>query len=183
MIQIDEDIVIRCQRGEKDAFREVVAAYQRMVFSLALKMLCDEDEAKDMVQETFVKVWLNMSEYDCRRSFSTWIYTIALRTCLDRIKSQRRTLPMPEDEAVFRDFATEEDGLRTLENREWGSIVRVLAEGRGGKQRVVFTLVQLEGFSSQEVEEMTGWDAKQVKSNLYVARQTIRERLKMLGYE
>ena len=90
---------------------------------------------------------------------------------------------MPEDEAVFRDFATEEDGLRTLENREWASIVRVLAEGLGEKQRVVFTLVQLEGFSSQEVEEMTGWDAKQVKSNLYVARQTIRERLKMLGYE
>ena len=54
MTQIETEIVLRCQRGEKEAFRDVVRRYQRMVFSLALKMLCDEEEAKDMVQETFI---------------------------------------------------------------------------------------------------------------------------------
>ena len=56
MVQIETDIVARCQRGEKEAFRWVVQKYQRMVFSLALKMLCDEEEAKDMLQETMIKV-------------------------------------------------------------------------------------------------------------------------------
>jgi RNA polymerase sigma-70 factor (ECF subfamily) len=58
-----------------------------------------------------------------------------------------------------------------------------LAEGLSPKQRLVFTLSQLEGLSSEEVEEATGLTAKQVKSNLYVARQTIREHLKNMGYE
>jgi RNA polymerase sigma-70 factor (ECF subfamily) len=59
----------------------------------------------------------------------------------------------------------------------------MLADNLSTKQKLVFTLVQLEGLSSQEVEEITGFDAKQVKSNLYVARQTIREQLKQLGYD
>ena len=183
MIQIETDIVARCQRGEKEPFRWVVQKYQRMVFSLALKMLCDEEEAKDMVQETMIRVWQNMGEYDQQKSFTTWIYTIAVRLCLDRLRSMRRTVPMPEDEKVLRRFASDVDTHRTLENQEWVSIVRMLADNLSTKQKLVFTLVQLEGLSSQEVEEITGFDAKQVKSNLYVARQTIREQLKKLGYD
>ena len=183
MTQIETEIVLRCQRGEKEAFRWVVQKYQRMVFSLALKMLCDEEEAKDMVQETFIKVWQSIGEYDVEKSLTTWIYTIAVRLCLDRLKGMRNTVPMPEDEGVLRRFASDADTQRTLENREWVSIVRMLAEGLGEKQRLVFTLCQLEGLPSQEVEEITGMDAKQVKSNLYVARQTIREQLKKLGYD
>lgn len=183
MIQIEEDILLRCQRGEKEAFRGVVKSYQRMVFSLALKLLCDEDEAKDIVQETFIRVWQNMGEYDLQKNFTTWIYTIATRLCLDRLKRMKQTVPMPEDEKVLRRFASDVDTHRTLENKEWMSIVRMLAEELGEKQRMVFTLCQLEGLSSSEVEEITGLDAKQVKSNLYVARQTIRERLKHLGYD
>ena len=183
MIQIETDIVLRCQRGEKEAFRWVVQRYQRIVFSLALKMLCDEEEAKDMVQETFIRVWQSIREYDEKKKFTTWIYTIAVRLCLDRLKRMRHVMSMPDDERVLRRFASDADTQRTLENKEWVSIVRMLAERLGEKQRLVFTLIQLEGLSSSEVEEITGFDAKQVKSNLYVARQTIREQLKKLGYD
>ena len=183
MVQIDEDIIVRCQRGEKTAFRGVVLAYQRMVFSLTLKLLCDEEEAKDMVQETFIRVWQRMGEYDTQKNFATWIYTIATRLCLDRLKRMKHVVPMLDDELVFRRYASDTDTHRALENKEWVSIVRMLADGLGEKQRMVFTLCHLEGLSSSEVEEITGLDAKQVKSNLYVARQTIRERLKQLGYD
>lgn len=183
MIQIETDIVLRCQHGEKEAFRGVVQAYQRMVFSLALKMLCDEEEAKDMVQETFIRVWQSIREYDEKKKLTTWIYTIAVRLCLDRLKRMRHVIPMPDDERVLRRFASDADTQKTLENKEWVSIVRMLAEGLGEKQRIVFTLIQLEGLSSSEVEEITGFDAKQVKSNLYAARQIIREQLNKLGYD
>ncbi len=183
MIQIAEDIVVRCQQGEKAAFRGVVQTYQRMVFSLSLKLLCDEEEARDMVQETFIRVWQRMGEYDTQKNFTTWIYTIATRLCLDRLKRMQQVVSMPDDELVFRRYASDTDTHRALENKEWVSIVRMLAEGLGEKQRMVFTLCHLEGLSSSEVEEITGLDAKQVKSNLYVARQTIRERLKQLGYD
>jgi RNA polymerase sigma-70 factor (ECF subfamily) len=159
----------------------VVQQHQRLVFSLGLKMLADEEEAKDVVQETFIRVWQHIDDYDQRKSFTTWLYTIASRLCLDRLKQMRRILPFPDDERVLQRFANDEQ--RTLENSEWVAIVRMLAEGLSPKQKLVFTLCQMEGLPSAEVEQITGLDAKQVKSNLYVARQTIRERLKHLGYE
>jgi RNA polymerase sigma-70 factor (ECF subfamily) len=103
--------------------------------------------------------------------------------CLNRLKAKKIAACQPEDVSVFRQFASEDDCQRTLENSEWISIVKTLAEGLSKKQRLVFTLGQLEGLSAMEIEQITGLDAKQVKSNMYVARQTIRKRLKDLGYE
>ena len=183
MIQIERDIISRCQQGDKEAFRWVVQTHQRMIFSLALKMLCDEEEAKDMVQETFIRVWQRIRNYDPKKTFSTWIYTIASRLCLDRLKRTSRVVALPDDHLTLRHFADDSDSLQALENKEWVSIVRTIAEGLSDKQRLVFTFCQLEGLPSAEVEQITGLDAKQVKSNLYVARQTIRKRLNDLGYE
>lgn len=183
MTQTERDIIIRCQNGDKEAFRWVVQTYQRIIFSLALKMLCDEEEAKDMVQETFLRAWQRMRDYEHKKSFATWIYTIASRLCLDRLKRMSHVVPLPEDALVLRRFASDTDNHRALENKEWCSVVRTMAEGLSDKQRLVFTLCQLEGLSSDEAEQITGLDARQVKSNLYVARQTIRKLLKELGYE
>jgi RNA polymerase sigma-70 factor (ECF subfamily) len=183
MIQIESDIISRCQQGDKDAFRWVLQTHQRMIFSLALKMLCDEEEAKDIVQETFIRVWQSIKGFDTQKTFSTWVYTIASRLCIDRLKRARKVVTLPEDELVLRRFASDGDEQLSLENKEWVSIVRTLAENLSDKQRLVFTLCQLEGLPSAEVEQITGLDARQMKSNLYVARQTIRKRLNDLGYE
>ena len=183
MIQTDSEIITRCQRGDKAAFREVVQSYQRMVFSLSLKMLADEEEAKDVVQETFIRVWQGIRSYDPQKPFRTWLYTIATRLCLDRLKRQKPVVPLPDDERMLHRFASDDNSQRQMENAEWAAIVRLLAEGLSEKQRIAFTLCQLEGLSLQEAEEMTDMDARQLKSNLYVARQTIRKRLKDLGYE
>jgi RNA polymerase sigma-70 factor (ECF subfamily) len=182
-VQIDSEIIKRCQQGDKMSFRWIVQTYQRLTFSLALKMLCYEEEAKDTVQETFIRVWQHICDYDPRRSFTTWLYTITTRLCLDRLKRAKRITAMPDDELVVRRFASNSDSQRVLENQEWVALVRTMAECLSDKQRLVFTLCQLEGLSSEEAQEITGLDARQVKSNLYAARQTIRKQLKALGYE
>ncbi len=109
MTQTERDIITRCQQGNKDAFRWVVQTHQRMLFSLALKMLCDEEEAKDAVQETFIRVWQNIRDYDPQRTFTTWLYTITSRLCLDRLKRKNRIVAMPDDEQVFRNYAADND--------------------------------------------------------------------------
>ena len=183
MVTLDSEILKQCQRGDRQAFRWVVQTYQRLVFSLSVKMLLDEEEAKDIVQETFIRVWENIGSFDTSRPFVTWLYTIASRLCLDRLKGMKQLMPLPEDKSLLRRFASSTDTSCIIESREWMAVVRSLAEELSTKQRLVFTLCHFEELSSEEVEEITGMDAKQVKSNLYVARQTIRKRLKGLGYE
>ena len=70
---VESDIIERCKRGDSEAFRVVVQGCQQMVYSLSLKMLCNEDDAMDLLQDTFLKVWLNIASYDGRSSFSTWV--------------------------------------------------------------------------------------------------------------
>ena len=179
----DSKIVRQCQRGDKAAFRQIVEGRQRIVFSLSLKMLADEEEAKDVVQETFLRAWQAIGRFDPQKSINTWLYTIAIRLCLDRLKRRRLIVPLPDDERVLLRFASDSNSQRQLENREWTAIVRLLAERLSEMQRLAFTLCQLEGLSLQEAETITGVSAKRLKDNLYVARQTIRKRLKELGYE
>ncbi|MCQ2251777.1 MAG: RNA polymerase sigma factor, partial [Bacteroidales bacterium] len=183
MTQIDSKILNQCISGDRNAFRVIVKTYQRMVFSLTLKMLCNEDEAKDMVQETFIKVWQNLPKFDPQKTLSTWIYTIATRLCLDRIKLQKHTYQLPDDDTALRNYATHQDAQTELENSEWVQLVTTLTNGLSPKQKLVFTLIQLEGLESSEVEEITGMDSTQVKSNLYQSRKNIKERLTKLGYE
>jgi len=176
------DLINKCRGGDRDAFRLLVKAYHRLVFSVALKLLGDEDRAKDIVQETFIRVWQKLDSYDDNAKFSTWIYTIASRLCLDELDKMRRTQPMPEDAEVLDSYTSDQGAHSQLENKQWVAIVRTLANELSPKQRLVFTLSQLEGLQNDEVMQITGMDADKIKSNLYVARQTIRERLIKLGY-
>lgn len=183
MIETDKATLVRCRSGEKEAFRDIVMTYQRMIFSLALKMTADEDEAKDIVQETFIKAWQNIASYNDKYKMSTWLYTIASRLCLDRIKRNNRTTPMPQDEDFLKEYADDTDGHRIMENQQWISIIKVLVANLSPKQRLVFTLSHFEGLDPNEVKQITGLDVNKIKSNLYVARQTIREQLIKMGYE
>lgn len=182
MQQIDANIISRCKAGDKVAFRTVVQNCQGMVYSLSLKMLADIEEAKDVVQDTFIKVWQNMASYDDRYSFNTWVYTIASRLCLDRLRKVRPIGPAEADERVFEQVADDNDPERQLESSEWVSVIKVMADELSGKQKLVFTLSQLEGLDTAQITEITGLDADQIKSNLYAAKKNIRERLIQMGY-
>ena len=182
MQQIEADIISRCKAGDKTAFRTVVQNCQGMVYSLSLKMLADIEEAKDVVQDTFIKVWQNIASYDDRYGFNTWVYTIASRLCLDRLRKVRPIGPADVDERVFEQVADDSDPERQLESSEWVSVIKVMADELSGKQKLVFTLSQLEGLETDQIIEITGLDADQIKSNLYAAKKNIRERLIKMGY-
>ena len=179
---INNDIIERCRGGDQAAFRVVVQTFQQMVFTLAFRLMCDEEEAKDVVQETMIRVWVNFASYNSRQNLRNWIYTIAIRLCFDRLKKKAPIEPLPEDEEYFSQYVSDSDTERELENHELLSVIKTLVSRLSPKQRVIFTLVHLENLDTEEVEQITGLDAAKIKSNLYVARKTIREQLKQLGY-
>jgi len=85
----DSKIISRCLSGEVEAFELIVKKYQANMLFLSWGILGDKEEAKDVTQEAFVQSYLNLSRFDRTRSFKSWLYSIAFKRCLDRIKKEK----------------------------------------------------------------------------------------------
>src|SRR6266498_5852299 len=82
--------IAQSKQGDSRAFRKVVDEFQSRVFSLSFRLLCNEADASDAVQETFIRVWMHLQSFNSEMRFSTWLYKIATNVCYDRIKALKR---------------------------------------------------------------------------------------------
>lgn len=175
-------LIERSIQGDTAAFAELVAAYQLLVFRLSFRLLCDEDEAKDMVQETFVKVWLSLDKYQPKYSFSTWIYKIASNVCYDRLRNLRSSPSgYPSDvDCSELNLASGEDVESALTNDQLKDLILRFTHELTPKQKLVFTLCDVEGLAVSEVETITNLSAEKIKSNLFLARKNIRNKMNQI---
>lgn len=172
------EIISRCQNGDLTAFRIIIETHQSYAYSLALRMLCDVDDARDVVQESFIKVWQNMGTFDPNRKFATWLYKIITNICLDYLKARRRKRRIFSSMDIDnKHFASEADADADMMNKELIREIALLAEGLTAKQRMVFVLRDLQDLKMEEIVEITGLNKNKVKSNLYYARKNIRAKL------
>lgn len=178
-----KELAKRSCKNDTAALARLVSEFQEMVFRLAFRLLCDEDEARDMVQETFVKIWLSIDKFDGSCRFSTWIYKIACNTCYDRLRALRR-LPSTDvfEEAAMagRGMKSDEDIEERLANKELGDLILRFTEELTPKQKLVFTLRDIEGLEVPEVVAITGMCADKIKYNLYQARKQIRMKMNQI---
>lgn len=170
--------------GDTQAFALLVKQYQSLVFRLAFRLLCDEEEAKDMLQEVFVKVWLSLNKYNPTYKFSTWVYSITANTCYDRLRTMQYA---PESykadmEIGVLNIASGETTDRRLVNEELKAVILHFTAELTPKQKLVFTLRDLEELEIDEIETITGLSPAKIKSNLYLARKYIREKINKTDY-
>ena len=143
-------------------------------------MLCNEEEAKDAVQETFIKVWLNIDHFHTDKKFSTWVYAIASHLCLDKLKSSKHIYQGNATDEALLNLISEDNVEQSMINSELGNIILKLTSGLTPKQKMVFTLRYLEDTEIDEIVQITGLTSAKIKSNLFLARQTIRRKLENL---
>ncbi len=174
------ELIASSRLKDEKAFRIVVESHQYMVYRLAFRLLCNEEDARDAVQETFLRVWLNIAHYDMNRTFSTWVYAIAANHCYDRLKTGHHSIHLCSLE-LAEDTATDEMEHQ-MDNADLGARIARLTKRLPPKQKWVFTLCDLEGLSVEETAAITGLSAAKIKSNLYHARQAMRKELKKNDY-
>jgi len=170
-----ENLVERSKQHDMVAFRQLVETCQPFVFRVAFRLLCNDDEAKDIVQETFIRVWLHLHRYDHRNRFSTWLYKIACNLCYDRLRTMKRTATSIDLSEL--DVPDGHDIEQSVINRDLKERITALTNDLSPKQRLVFTLKDIEGLELEEIREITGMTGAKIKSNLYLARQFIRKRI------
>jgi RNA polymerase sigma-70 factor (ECF subfamily) len=176
-----KELIILSRQNDARAFRKLVEAYQSMVYRLAFRLLCNDEDAKDVVQETFIRVWKHLDSFNTELKFSTWLYSITAHQCYDILKKTKQKYSLRIDgENRIREFISNENTEEKLINAELSYIISPLTLELTPKQKLVFTLSDLEGLETEEIKSITGLSAAKIKSNLYLARQYIRKKVEAL---
>lgn len=176
----DRELLEAVRGGDEAAFSELIGRKTRPLTQLAQRILGDLEEARDVVQVTFFKVWENRRKFDDRWSPNTWIYRIASNLAIDHLRARRSreksSEPVRQHLRQVADSRAQRD-LSRLQQVEVSAIFRELATGLSEKQRLVFLLREVEGLSSQEVAEIAGCRESTVRNHLFNARKQLRREL------
>jgi len=171
----DSVLVERCLAGDTESFRPLVERYQRVLFSVAVRMLGDREDAADAAQTAFLRAYEKLASYDRRSKFFSWLYRILVNECLNVRRGQRPSVPL--DDA----FAAPGSPLEALEAGERRQRVQAALLRLTREQREVVVLRHFADLSYAAIAEALELPEKTVKSRLYAARQQLGQWL--LGWD
>ena len=172
--QRDAELIERYLAGDADAFDALMRAHEDRVFSICLRMLRNREAALDATQETFVTVFRKVDRFAGRSAFSTWLYRVAVNTCYDAARRQRRRLaePLPEgNDPPDRRAGDELDAVELRPDLQ-AALAAIPAEFRSA-----VILVDVEGLALQSVSEILGVPVGTVKSRVFRGRRLLAEAL------
>ena len=182
----EKELVRRAQAGDRHAYRLLVEKYQQRAFHIAFEILRHKEDAEDVVQESFVKAFLSLSEFRGQAAFYTWLYRIVYNMAIDfRRKVSRRNSTTVEfrDEGAAREGEAPTEPSETafrnpqellLEREQLRVVEKVLAT-LSEEHRIVLVLRELDGLSYEEIAESLGVPKGTVMSRLHYARKRLQE--------
>ncbi len=170
----DATLIARCLDGDRRAFDELMARHQDRVFGVCLRTLRDREAALDATQDTFVTVFRKLDRFDGRSAFSTWLYRVAVNTCYDRLRAEKRhaTVPMAdhhEPSDPLAEEAVEAAGLRPELQAALDSIP--------AEFRAAVVLVDVHGLGTEDAGEILGVARGTIKSRVFRGRRLLAEAL------
>lgn len=182
----DTDLMMKVKAGDPSALRMIVEKYQRRIINVAYRLLGDQDEAEDIAQETFLKVYLSAKSYKPKAELFTYLYTIATNLALNRLRKKRRVRWFSLDafrengeEGVEPEIPTdpEDQPDLSLERAEREAVVRRALDALPPAQKTAVILSRYEGLSYKQIAEVMDISVSAVESKLHRAKQTLRKEL------
>ena len=173
------DIIRSSMQGDQPSFRILVDRYAGYAFTVAFRIINEEEESKDIIQDVFISVWENLGSYRMEMNFTNWLYRIIVNKCYDSLRKKKRSvLVHPDsDEWNIPGLFSQDTPEEQLGNEEIGSLIKRLTNNLSAKQKIVFVLSELEGLPHDDIAGITGMSKDSVKSNLNYARRNIKTML------
>lgn len=174
---------IRCLiAGEETAFRTVYEAYSEQVYRLAFRFLKDSAWSEELVQDVFLKLWLNREGLDEKGNIWVYLYVMTKRLCLNRLREIRKSSALFERLMQNMDAPTDIGAEVRLETAELEQHAQLLIATLPKQQRLIFTLSREEGLSHHEIAQKLGLSPNTVKNHMVQALKTLRNSLQRSGY-
>lgn len=175
--QTEKYIIEQILKGDKQGFRWIIEKYQDMVYTLCVRMMGREEHAQEVAQDVFMKVYKNLSRYEGRSKFSTWIYRIAYNECISNIRKQTRIIDIVDEIPDVDIDAGALDGFTMLQAQERRRYLQEAIDVLGESDAVVISLFYLEELSLEEIAEVTGMQNNAIRTRLHRARKKLLEAL------
>jgi len=176
--------VARVRAGDQDAFRVLVERHSRSVFRLAYRLTGHEQDAEDVVQETFLRAFRQIRRFESRSSFATWLYRITVNCSHDLLRQRpragsRQSLDDPDGQAAMQlvDTSAAADPLRELASRRIDERVQAAMAGLSEQERSAFVMRHFEGLSIDEIGRVLDLKTSAAKHSVFRAVQKLRRAL------
>ena len=181
----DEELLQAVQAGDTDSLGVLVARWEQPLFRFVYRLMPRQEDARDICQETFLRVLKKAHRFRKGSRFSTWMYQIALNLCRDQARRSRRWSLLIAETPTLPERATgplasqrpDEDPSRIVERREMSSAVLQALERLPPEQREVLVLKEFEGMKFREIAEVLGCPESTVKSRMYYGLNAVRSNL------
>ena len=184
----DEQLVALTQEGNLQAFNRLTARWQASIYRFVLRVLGNQEDARDVCQEALLKAYLNIERLRDGRKFKPWLHHIALNLCRDRFRSATARV----DVHTYEEEGLDEKRLAAERAEEWsperqatqGDLFRVLGEVFSRiptEQRSALLLREYHGFTTEEIGEITGVPAATVRTRIFYGLRSIRKQLDRRG--
>ena len=180
----DLAVVARVRAGDHDAFRHLVERHSRSVFRLAYRLTGREEDADDIVQETFLKAFRQLARFESRSSFATWLYRITVNCSHDLMRQRpragtRTSLDDPEHGASIQiaDESAAADPMRELTRRQIDQRVRAAMTELSAQERSAFVMRHYEGLSIEDIGRVLNLRTSAAKHSIFRAVKKLRRLL------
>ncbi|MBC5836357.1 RNA polymerase sigma factor [Flavobacterium muglaense] len=180
MIQIEDTYYIKkVLAGDTKSFAVLVDRYRDLVFTLALRMLKNREEAEEVAQDTFIKVFKSLSKFKGEAKFSTWIYRITYNSCLDALKKYKQEYQKDTiDEFTERQLATLDNAFEILADKEQSQIIEACLQKLPEEESFLLTLYYFDEQSIAEIAKIVAISEANVKVKLFRSRKKLAALLK-----
>jgi RNA polymerase sigma-70 factor, ECF subfamily len=179
----DKDLAIQARAGEMLAFETLVTRKTPAVVSLARRIVGNGEDARDVAQMVFLRVWKEIHRYDDRFSLNTWLYRIATNLSIDFLRSSRSrerahgaTLHLVRE----REESSAGGATRTAEDRELARLFEIVSDKLSEKQKAAFVLREMEDCDTRDIAEILGCGESTVRNHLFNARRILRKEIARL---
>jgi len=170
----DQHYIDKILAGDAQAYTFLVNRYKDMVFTLAIRMLKNREEAEEVSQDAFVKMYHKLSKFKGDSKFSTWLYKVVYNTCLDRLKKNKKdAIVLPLEAVTERQLKTVDNALEQMEQKERTKAVQECMALLSPNESALLTLYYFEELTLKEISKVTDTSMNNLKVKLFRSRKKL----------
>lgn len=185
-LETTSDLILiqRAKENYSPAVAELINRYKGMVYTIALNILKNREEAEEVAQDAFVKAFTKINLYRMDCSFSSWLYRIAYNTAISRIREQKRAKEYEKEIVATESFEQQAKAFGNLEQDDRKRYLKMAMSRLDSDEKLMLILFYFDGKSMEEIAQITGYSNSNVKVKIFRARKTLHNELeKILHHE